>query len=233
LSFTHLYEYSQTQNISMDDILKFEQAVAYMNQEYPFSENFGKVSSRDELIIAAESIYRRLLMLVPGSRLLPFYALEAVTAGDDGSEDQEKKTLLKYLFRADARGDITIIAFVQSCDFVYRQLRYFRASVGNAKVIDKQAEIIINAAFRFLLFLFIISMLKFNPWTLLVSMSTLLVTASFAVGPSCAKAIEVRRYGCCYFPLLCYLTSNFDFLGCVLCQRCSIRQGILLIVGRR
>jgi hypothetical protein len=29
-----------------------------------------------------------------------------------------------------------------------------------------------------------------NPWSLLVSFSTLLVTASFAVGPSAAKAIE-------------------------------------------
>lgn len=181
----------------MDDILKFEQAVAYMNQDYPFSENFGKVTTRDELIVAAESLYKRLLMLVPGSKLLPFCTLERVTADDDGSEDQEKKALLKHLFRANVRGDLTIISFVQSCDFVYRRLRYFRASVGNAKVIDKQAEIIINAGFRFLLFLFIISMLKFNPWTLLVSMSTLLVTASFAVGPSCAKGIEVRRYRWC------------------------------------
>jgi hypothetical protein len=183
----------------MDDILKFEKAVGYMNQEYPFSENFGKVTSRDELIIAAESVFNRLLMLVPGSKLLPFYTLETLTltTDDDMSEDQEKKALLKYLFRADVRGDLSKIAFVQSCDFVYRQLRYFRASVGNAKVIDQQAEIIINAGFRFLLFLFIISMLKFNPWTLLVSMSTLLVTASFAVGPSCAKAIEVRNHSWC------------------------------------
>jgi hypothetical protein len=65
--------------------------------------------------------------------------------------------------------------------------------VGNAIVIDKQAEIIINAAFRTILFLFVLSMLKFNPWAIVVSMSTLLVTASFAVGPSCAKAIEVCR----------------------------------------
>jgi hypothetical protein len=64
--------------------------------------------------------------------------------------------------------------------------------VGNSKVIDRQAEMIINAAFRFLLFLLVLSVLKFDPWQLLVSMSTLLVTASFAVGPSCAKAIDVR-----------------------------------------
>jgi hypothetical protein len=74
---------------------------------------------------------------------------------------------------------------------VYRQLRYFRASVGNSRVIDRQAEIIINMIFGFLLFLVILAMLSFNPWTLLVSMSTLLVTASFAVGPTCARAIEV------------------------------------------
>jgi small-conductance mechanosensitive channel len=36
----------------------------------------------------------------------------------------------------------------------------------------------------------VLSMLQFNPWTLLVSISTLLVSLAFAVGPSTARYIE-------------------------------------------
>jgi hypothetical protein len=102
----------------MDDILKFAQAVDYMNQDYPFSENFGQIRNRDELIIAAESAYRRLVSAVPGSQHLPFSVLEALAMHDDGSEDHEKKELLRHLFRADLHGDLTMIAFVQPFDWV-------------------------------------------------------------------------------------------------------------------
>lgn len=108
----------QTGTISLDDILKFAQAVEYMNQDFPFSENFGKVGNRDELIMASESIYSRLVAHFPGSKHLAFSVLEALVIHDDGSEDHEKKALLRYLFRADVRGDLTMIAFVQPCDWV-------------------------------------------------------------------------------------------------------------------
>jgi small-conductance mechanosensitive channel len=73
---------------------------------------------------------------------------------------------------------------------VYKRLRFFRASVGNASVIDKVLEGIIDSVFNFVLALVVLSMLQFNPWPLLVSISTLLVSLAFAVGPSTARYIE-------------------------------------------
>jgi len=47
-----------------------------------------------------------------------------------------------------------------------------------------------NGVFGFFLGLTIMSVLQLNPWTLLVSMSTVLVSFAFALGPSAAKLIE-------------------------------------------
>ena len=60
------------------------------------------------------------------------------------------------------------------------------------QVIDKVLEGIVDAIFGFVLALVVLQFNSFNPWPILVSMSTLLVTFTFAVGPSAAKSIEVR-----------------------------------------
>jgi len=57
-------------------------------------------------------------------------------------------------------------------------------------VIDNVLENIVDTLFFFVLIILILSLLNLNPWPLLVSTSTLMVTFAFAVGPSCAKAIE-------------------------------------------
>lgn len=115
---------------------------------------------------------------------------------DDGKLlcDAKKKSL-KKLFRPDANREISAVAFLQGCDGLYKKLCFFRASVGNTSVIDEALEEIINGFFYFVLMLVILSILKVNPWPLLVSASTLLVSFSFAVGSSASKYIEVRLYG--------------------------------------
>ena len=75
----------------------------------------------------------------------------------------------------------------------YKRLRFFRASVGNASVIDHVLESIIDGVFHFVLALVLLSIMRFNPWPLLVSISTLLVSVSFAVGSSASKYIEVSQ----------------------------------------
>ena len=55
---------------------------------------------------------------------------------------------------------------------------------------DSVLENIFNGLFGFFLALLIMSVLQMNPWTLLVSMSTVLVSCAFALGPSTAKIIE-------------------------------------------
>jgi hypothetical protein len=90
----------------------------YMRLDYPFSENFGKAGNRNEVIDSAQAIFNCLMKLAPGSNYLPYSILESVTEGENGTEKSEKNALLKYLFRADAFGSLSMIAFVQPCDWV-------------------------------------------------------------------------------------------------------------------
>ena len=167
-----------------------------MDLEHPFGEAFGRASTRDELIQSAQILYQRLLKLAPGCCSLPYNVLAILSDNDDGTVDKNLKKSLENLFRADVDGEIPILSFIQSCDVVYRKLRYFRASVGNASVIDKVLESIINGIYAFGLTIVILSLLNFNPWPLLVSVSTLLVSFAFAIGPTAAKAIEVTFARC-------------------------------------
>lgn len=119
--------------------------------------------------------------------MLFFVASQAYEA--DGQFDEHKAKGMVRLFRPDKFDEVSLLAFVQSCDGVYKKLRYLRASVGNSTLIDYVLENIFNAFFYFFLALAIMSVLELNPWTLLVSLSTILVSFAFAVGPSAAKLI--------------------------------------------
>jgi len=175
---------------SVHDILKFRKALTYMDLENPFGGAFGLASTRDELIKSAQTLYQQLLKLSPGLQCLPYSVLAVLSQNLDGTVDTAMKKSISNLFRADAQGEISMLAFVQTCDVVYRRLRYFRASVGNSSVIDKVLENIVNGFFAIGLTIVILSLLRFNPWPLLVSVSTLLVSFAFAIGPTAAKAIE-------------------------------------------
>jgi small-conductance mechanosensitive channel len=175
---------------SIHDILKFRRALTLLNLETPFGDAYGPASNRNESIQSSANVFRRLLRLSPGTTNLSYDVLKVLAEDDDGIEDPVKQKSLRQLFRPDARNELTRLAFIQSCDTVYKKLRYFRASVGNASVIDNVLLGIIDIVFGFILTLTVLTMVKLNPWPLLVSMSTLLVTFAFAVGPSVAKAIE-------------------------------------------
>ena len=60
----------------------------------------------------------------------------------------------------------------------------------NSTLIDDVLENIFNGIFYFVLTLTIMTLLQMNPWTLLISMSTVIVSFAFALGPSAAKLIE-------------------------------------------
>ena len=183
----------QTIDATVNDILKFRRALTYMDLDFPFSEAFGRASTRNEMILSAESVYSRLMNLSTDHDMLSYSVFQILLIQEDGSEDREKRKALRSLFRPDGDDNLPLLSFVQTCDTIYKKIRYFRASVGNASVIDQVLESIIDVGFYFTLGLVVLCLLNLNPWPLLVSMSTLLVTASFAVGPSCAKAIEVRK----------------------------------------
>jgi hypothetical protein len=181
----------KTADASIHDILKFRRALSYMDESHPFGDSFGPATTRNECIESSHSVYYRLLKLAPDSPVLSSDILFMLAQNEDGSESLSKKLALKKLFRPDRYNQMPLLAFLQSIDTLYKKLRYFRASVGNASVIDHVLEGMIDYAFKFVLSLVILTLLNFNPWPLLVSMSTLLVSFSFAMGSSASKYIEV------------------------------------------
>mmetsp|Transcript_2475 Transcript_2475/g.3328 ORF Transcript_2475/g.3328 Transcript_2475/m.3328 type:complete len:853 (-) Transcript_2475:193-2751(-) len=175
---------------SIHDILQFRKILSYMDETYPFGASFGAAESRDSCIESSQALYKRLLNLAPGHDTLPFDAIKVVAFDEQGQLNEEKVQMLGRLFRPNKFDKLTMLAFVQTCDGVYKKLRYFRASVANASLIDKVLEQIFNTIFYFILLLVLLAVLNFNPWTLLVSMSTMVVSFAFALGPSVSKLIE-------------------------------------------
>lgn len=165
-----------------------------MDLQHPFTQAFGPARNRDELIASAKRVYLRLMKLAPDLPVLPASSVFILAEDEEGGTDYEKQRALLKMFAPDKDEDIPLINFIQGCDATYKKLRYFRASVGNSSVIDGVFEGIINSVFHFVLALIILSLLRFNPWPLLVSMSTLLVTFAFAVGPSASKSLEVSGF---------------------------------------
>ncbi|GAX29175.1 hypothetical protein FisN_28Lh004 [Fistulifera solaris] len=181
---------NKNEEATVQDVLQFRRALELMDIDRPFGQAFGSASNRNECIISSHTVYSRLIKMTPDNDVLPFETLNLLAVEEDEEEKQAKSAALLRLFCPDRHDNVTLLAFVQSCDSLYRRLRYFRASVGNASVIDNVLEAIFDGLFLFILFLVNLSILKFNPWPLLVSLSTLLVSFSFAVGASASKYIE-------------------------------------------
>jgi hypothetical protein len=107
----------------------------------PFGEAFGPAWTREECLESANSVYNRLLKLAPDDEdvndnsTISFDVIKLLATDDDGLEIREKSKAYRRLFRPNRTNEITALAFVQSCDSVYRRLRFFRASVGNARYV--------------------------------------------------------------------------------------------------
>ena len=177
-------------DISIAEILKFRKALTYMDDPLLFGPAFGICATRDQVIKSARKTYRRLLRSTSLS-ILSYDIIRLLALDEEGNLIEAKAKALKRLFRPDNRRELTLLAFVQTCDSVYKRLRFFRASVGNASVINKVLESIVDGLVNFLLALVIMTILQYNPYPVLVSLSTLMVSFAFAVGSSASKYIEV------------------------------------------
>jgi small-conductance mechanosensitive channel len=175
---------------TIHEILQFRRALSFLEDTHPFGLSFGPANNRDTCIKSAKTLYRRLLALTPGSTVLHFDVIGVLAYNADGSFDERKAKELVKLFRPDKHDEINLLAFVQSCDTAYKKLRYLRAGVGNSTSIDDVLENFFNGAFTFCLGLGVMAIMRMNPWTLLVSMSTILVSFAFAFGQSVAQIIE-------------------------------------------
>jgi hypothetical protein len=175
---------------SIADILKFRRALTYMDDPYPFGDSFGQGATRNECIKSAQKTYRRLIRSANQS-VLSYDVIKLLAVTDDGDLEEVKDLRLRRLFRPTRLNELSLLAFVQTCDTVYKKLRYFRASVGNSSVINKVLESIVDSIVNFVLALVILTILQYNPYPILVSLSTIMVSLAFAMGPSASKYIEV------------------------------------------
>jgi len=226
IRLTFLPNANQADEVTIEDILKFRRTLTHMDDTHPFGEAFGPSTNRDECIVSAHAIYYKLMKLAPDAQSLPFDVLALLAVDEDGKEDPAKKTVIRRIFTPDLSETLPLVAFVQSCDGIYKRFRFFRASVGNASVIDKVLENIANVFFFFMLILILLSLLEFNPWTFLVPITSLLVSFSFALGSSISRYVEVclDLRGHVHEPRNCVLTVFLFF---------AVWQGLMLIAVRR
>jgi len=130
------------------------------------------------------------MKLAPQKQSLPFDVLRLLALDKDGVEDKAKAMAIRTLFRPNASNNITLLAFVQSCDNIYKHFRFFRASLNNANVINDAIERMMNVVFFFVLTLLLLSVMNLSPISLLFSITSLLVSVSFALGSSVSKYVE-------------------------------------------
>jgi hypothetical protein len=165
-----------------------------MDEAYPFGESFGRAGDRDEAIRSAHKVFIRLTKINENDgedRFLNFDVIALIANDENGIAISAKLMALKKLFRPDARNQLNLLAFVQSMDGLYKRLRFFRASVSNSSAIDEVLESMINFIFGLVLGILVLSLLEFNPYTLLVSTTSLCVSFAFALGPSVSGFVEV------------------------------------------
>jgi len=148
---------------TIEDILKFECAIQIMGQQRPFGKAFGDASTRDECVLSAQSIYRSLLKLTPHETDIPYDTLMLITQNCEQDELENKVDALRSLFRPNRGNILTELAFVSSCDAVYRRLRYFYASVANAVVLDSLIMRFVDVSLSFFASLAVLITLRFNP----------------------------------------------------------------------
>ncbi|KAL3917070.1 MAG: hypothetical protein SGILL_004884, partial [Bacillariaceae sp.] len=139
-------------NASISDILRFRRALTFMDDKFPFGEAFGPAGTREQVVASSANVFARLLKLTPGQDKVSCEFCEMLALEDDEETiNISKRKALSRLFRPDAQNELSLVAFVKSCDSMYKKLRYFRANVGNASVIDHALEKIVDAAFSFAL----------------------------------------------------------------------------------
>lgn len=184
--------------ISIHDILKFRRALTHLDEDCLFGDAFGCTNTRDLCIASSHSVYYRLLKLAPTlntddepTDVLPYDVLALLCLEDDGeTENLAKKRKIRKMFTPDRNGGVPLLAFIQTVDKAYKRLVFLRASLKNSYLLDGVLEKLANGLFYFVLILFLSSLMEMNPWALMVSITSILVSVSFALGSSVSRYVE-------------------------------------------
>lgn len=209
----------------MRSVLQFRQAMKLTDVDYPFSAAFGLADSRESCIVSSQHVYERLLSNSPGSKLLDFETIAVLAMTEDGNVDQEKLKELLRLFRPDREGKLTMVDFVRSIDSVYKSVRLLRASVENSGQIDHAFEIIINVCFYILLFVILVAVMGFNPLSLILSLSSLVLSFAFMIGSASSKAFE-GQFAKSSMVCLSFRIRNLKICFLYRCSFCATEKAV-------
>lgn len=162
-----------------------------MDLSYPFSTAFGLADKREACVESAQDIYRCLLLSNKTSADLDFETLTALAITEDKTLDEGRVKDLVRVFRPDRDGKLSMLDFIRSVDRVYKDLRLLRASIINSSQIDQAFEALINIVFYFIIFCFVLASWNIDPLALFLSLSSIILAFTFAIGSASAKYFEV------------------------------------------
>ncbi|KAL3792577.1 hypothetical protein HJC23_005547 [Cyclotella cryptica] len=180
----------KTAKASVQDLLQFRQAVAFMNDKHPFSRAFGPAHTRELTVESAQKVYDRLMLGFDESSPLPFSVFSVLAIDEDGLLMDAKIKSLIRLFRPDREGKLSRLDFTKSVDTVYKELRLLRASIANSAQIDIAFEKIVNSFFYFFLVIVAVTILGINIWSVFLSINTLVLGFSFLFGSAASNYFE-------------------------------------------
>ena len=179
-----------------------------MDTDFPFSASFGLADTRENCVASAQDVYQRLLLRHEDENygVLKFDTFAVVALNRKGVLDTEKIKELIRVFRPNRDGSLNMLDFVRSVDSVYKELRLLRATVASSSKIDKALESIMNIFFYAIMTTIILSQIGFDPLTLFLSMSSIILAFAFMIGSASAKYFDVRCFPKC---LVSACTSGF------------------------
>jgi hypothetical protein len=175
--------------VTISSILQFRQSLSLLNTAFIFSIAWGDVSTRESMVVSSEEVYRQLMFRSPDPNVLTFDVL-ALLCKCRGQMDQAKLKELIRLLRPDRDGNLTLLDFVKSVDSVYKEVKLLRATIMNSEKIDLALERFINILFYVLTTCTIVSQLGYNPLTLFISLSSIILAFAFMIGSAASKMCE-------------------------------------------
>jgi hypothetical protein len=184
------YKTNAASKASITDVLQYRQAIAAMDDNYPFTPAFGLAKSRATCVDSSDRLYDTLLKQTVGEKLLPFETLSEICYDSNRQLNRDKAKALIKLFRPDRLGYLTKLDFVSTIDDVYKDLRLFRASLANSSSIDDVFGMMINTGFYVIQTFVVLIILGFNHWAPLTSIWTFFLSLAFMFGSASSTFFE-------------------------------------------
>jgi hypothetical protein len=201
-----------------------------MNTDFPFTASFGLADTRENCVASSQDVYQRLLLKHEDENygVLKFDTFAVVALKRKGVLDMEKIKELIRVFRPNRDGSLNMLDFVRSVDSVYKELRLLRATVASSSKIDKALESIMNVFFYAIMVVIILSQIGFDPLTLFLSLSSVILAFAFIIGSASAKYFDVSSSRNALF-----LTCTSRLFNVFLTLLPKRYKGLLLILVQR